>query len=628
MVLLQLALLATVAEAGNSDVCSLVNCDTIRPSRRLEGSDSTPTPAHVAIVAPVDNLFVLRDNETDDFSGFAVDLISKFQSETVAAGGSFSYSLRLPENGTFDGGFREVAEAETAHMFLSGYKITSERLRGAQFTVPFAKSGSVLIRERYPVVNKLLTFSSLSDLKTLGQGVCVEQGTSSFALVESFYDGTGIAAEVLNYASNITEWRIALRSGRCAAVLVDELVARATLCDKCEFITLGEPFWDRSVAIGVANGLDTLVRDLNYFIVKARNSGYIESLFAKYNLHCTDDACAGTGDLHGRHFNIITIEDPPFVRVTRNSSAGKGDEYSGYVPDMIQLIASRANFTYTLSTPTDGAYGTGVKLVLNNSHDSDIYWAGYFVTASRLADADFTVPFLDTGLRLVTRSTHLTVDSSKGLTAPFTTDLWISLVSLIVGVGVAFWLLESVPPPAGERAASSQMEAPHGVNVQGAWVNVPFSIYLALVRYFARVILIIPHPPYHTHYTTLTIPYSLYHTHHTILIIPHPPYHTHYTTLTIPYSPYYTHHTHHTILPILTTPTIPYSLYHTHHTILPILTTPTIPYSPYSPHHAYHSLQKVGLTGLKTHEPVTKGGQALGCAFSFLLMSINRLIAY
>jgi hypothetical protein len=57
--------------------------------------------------------------------------------------------------------------------------------------------------------------------------------------------------------------------------------------------------------------------------------------------------------LRGRHFNITVVHEPGGAEVL--DSAGEllpRDQWSGFIIDMIEWIAPRANFTYSLHTPS------------------------------------------------------------------------------------------------------------------------------------------------------------------------------------------------------------------------------------------------------------------------------------
>jgi hypothetical protein len=115
-----------------------------------------------------------------------------------------------------------------------------------------------------------------------------------------------------------------------------------------------------------------------------------------------------------------------------------------------------------------------------------MYWGGYFITDQRLRTADFTTPFLDTGLLLVTQKKVVARSSLLDLPSlsPFTPRLWLVIVFLAVYAGVVFWFLENRSP--NQRGVAKQkfvseinMKPPYGLSWVGFKRNFSESQYLS-----------------------------------------------------------------------------------------------------------------------------------------------------
>ena len=128
--------------------------------------------------------------------------------------------------------------------------------------------------------------------------------------------------------------------------------------------------------------------------------------------------------LNGENFRITVLEERGFLDVIEDSS---GDvSFSGYLIDMLEAIArpDRANFTYTLLTPsgygslcsprlieeegstaTEDEYSAAYRTQYNcgasdvndlplSNRSTDMYLGMYYVTPSRQLMNQFTIPFL------------------------------------------------------------------------------------------------------------------------------------------------------------------------------------------------------------------------------------------
>lgn len=122
--------------------------------------------------------------------------------------------------------------------------------------------------------------------------------------------------------------------------------------------------------------------------------------------------------LSGRHFKITVIEEVGYIYV--NGSPKDGSlEFSGYLIDVLEELAYRANFTYELRTPSgfgskclprleDNAtlpayhpryrqdYRCGESDVNDRPrsfYSTDFYWGVYYVTPERLQVNRYTLPY-------------------------------------------------------------------------------------------------------------------------------------------------------------------------------------------------------------------------------------------
>lgn len=63
-----------------------------------------------------------------------------------------------------------------------------------------------------------------------------------------------------------------------------------------------------------------------------------------------------------RHLRVTSIMDTPFVMLRRSTKRLSGnDRFEGYVVDLVQHLAERLHFNYTIEMVKDGAYGGEVN---------------------------------------------------------------------------------------------------------------------------------------------------------------------------------------------------------------------------------------------------------------------------
>ena len=162
--------------------------------------------------------------------------------------------------------------------------------------------------------------------------------------------------------------------------------------------------------------------------------------------------CEAAADplLLGKHFNIMTVEDPPFVSVRKqpfNSSSEMLPEaqWDGWIVDVISETAKAAGFTYTLHLNMGNtfSYGAAVNAVVDGDGKFDMYWAGAYITTSRLASAVMTTPFHTAPLSVIvphrdTDSVSSIWKSMSYIFLPFEETLWICVLGVIIFSGVAY----------------------------------------------------------------------------------------------------------------------------------------------------------------------------------------------
>ncbi|RDD46624.1 Glutamate receptor ionotropic, kainate 3 [Trichoplax sp. H2] len=163
------------------------------------------------------------------------------------------------------------------------------------------------------------------------------------------------------------------------------------------------------------------------------------------NIH--DSRKFDTG-LQGKHFNVTTKIDPPFLNYKADWAKLNGnDRYEGFITDLLNRLATSLKFTYTLQLVKDDSYG-GYNAETNKwsgmvgeltDQDADIAAGAFSISVSRAGEIDFTIPFLDQGATILIKKPEVRPPSIFQCFAPFTGYLWLCILGLIIILAVAFF---------------------------------------------------------------------------------------------------------------------------------------------------------------------------------------------
>ena len=189
------------------------------------------------------------------------------------------------------------------------------------------------------------------------------------------------------------------------------------------------------------------------------------------------------GDALGRHLSITVVPEVPFVIVDFDDRgvAAPPKTWGGICLEILQLAASRANFTYDLRLATGHVPGTpdyGTAQADVEGGESDAYLGAFFVTPGRLAKSRMTTPFMGSvgvGLAVEWQPPAKKLDANALAFAPFKADLWAAiLVVLFVAAPATFWFLE-----APSAARGSDFEEAPGLSWRGLRKNYIHSAWLS-----------------------------------------------------------------------------------------------------------------------------------------------------
>ncbi|XP_064109665.1 probable glutamate receptor [Macrobrachium nipponense] len=171
-------------------------------------------------------------------------------------------------------------------------------------------------------------------------------------------------------------------------------------------------------------------------------------------------------DLSGVHFVVTFVRDGHAHFKTFDSAQNK-HILSGFYGEVLETLKDRLNFTYTIRTPDDGEYGrlrngswTGlISDVLNKR--ADIIVAFLSQTYERAQVIDYSSVLLKFSYRIFARPSTNGFLSWTSYTQPFTSELWVSIVSVLFLLAAALWSLShyyqmSVVTTGDERGGNSK----------------------------------------------------------------------------------------------------------------------------------------------------------------------------
>ncbi|XP_065844584.1 glutamate receptor ionotropic, kainate 3-like isoform X3 [Oscarella lobularis] len=158
------------------------------------------------------------------------------------------------------------------------------------------------------------------------------------------------------------------------------------------------------------------------------------------------------------HFRVVTIEEPPFLFYNKNSTP----RYTGFLVDMMELLKKNMDatgfpFTYTFGLSPDGTYGDfhttrrGVAepggLLGEIVHcRADLAVAPIMITANRQKHVDFTKPWMDSGLMLMSSKPHPITATYFAFLDPLSPRLWILAIVFIFVASLTLPLLQMITP--------------------------------------------------------------------------------------------------------------------------------------------------------------------------------------
>ncbi|EDV20221.1 uncharacterized protein TRIADDRAFT_32461 [Trichoplax adhaerens] len=150
------------------------------------------------------------------------------------------------------------------------------------------------------------------------------------------------------------------------------------------------------------------------------------------------------------------MQEPPFT-IENSNSPTPNSRYDGYIIDLIDRISENLNFTYDIRLVADGQYGvqnrneygaivwTGMvrEVVIG---EADIAAAALSITPERQQVLDFTIPYINQGLTVLTlRESNPPVSVFQAF-LPLRIEVWIGIVITLIIIAAVTTCINRLSP--------------------------------------------------------------------------------------------------------------------------------------------------------------------------------------
>lgn len=159
--------------------------------------------------------------------------------------------------------------------------------------------------------------------------------------------------------------------------------------------------------------------------------------------------------LHNRTFRVLTALSHPYGMLRESTVALKGnDQYEGFGIELIHELSLMLGFNYTFELQLDNVYGsynnktkqwTGMIQQLLKE-EADLAITDLTITSDREAAVDFTTPFMSLGISILYKRPTEEAPDLFSFMAPLSTDVWICMFSVYMGVSILLWIMGRICP--------------------------------------------------------------------------------------------------------------------------------------------------------------------------------------
>ncbi|CAF3297692.1 unnamed protein product [Rotaria sp. Silwood2] len=170
-----------------------------------------------------------------------------------------------------------------------------------------------------------------------------------------------------------------------------------------------------------------------------------------------------------KHLQVVTREEKPYVvrKVHRNGSV----YFEGYCIDMLDEIARRLRFNYSIRIATDSAYGkeeengqwSGIIGELSR-RTADLGIGALTITYPREQVIDFTKPFMSFGITILFRKPLRPRPNLFAFLEPLTVQVWLFMSIAYIGVSLFLFSMARFSPYEWQSPYSCKRHSEYLIN--------------------------------------------------------------------------------------------------------------------------------------------------------------------
>lgn len=158
--------------------------------------------------------------------------------------------------------------------------------------------------------------------------------------------------------------------------------------------------------------------------------------------------------LANRTLRVTTALAKPYMMLKEGHENLPDDEkFEGYCVDLLNAIANKLGFKYTIGLVKDGNYGScntrgecnGMIRELQE-RVADLAITDFTITATRQSAVDFTMPFMNLGISILFKKPEEKQPELFQFLKPFSVEVWLYIASSFIGVSLLLWMLARITP--------------------------------------------------------------------------------------------------------------------------------------------------------------------------------------
>ncbi|CAF3729328.1 unnamed protein product [Adineta steineri] len=170
-----------------------------------------------------------------------------------------------------------------------------------------------------------------------------------------------------------------------------------------------------------------------------------------------------------KHLLVVTREEKPYV--VRKLDSNGSISFEGYCIDMLDEIARRLNFNYSIRIAADAAYGkedengqwSGIIGELTR-RSADLGIGALTITYPREQVIDFTKPFMTFGITILFRKPLRTRPKLFAFLEPLTVEVWLFMAIAYIGVSLFLFSMARFSPYEWQSPYSCKRNSEYLIN--------------------------------------------------------------------------------------------------------------------------------------------------------------------